>query len=334
MVEKKPIVSVIIPTYNRSKFVKKAIDSVLAQMYKDYEIIVVDDGSTDNTKEVIEPYMDRIRYIYQENAGASAARNIGIKAAKGDWIAFLDSDDHWLPEKLFVQMAAIKRNPHIIAHMVNANTSNYGDPSGSSFLHCRFPFNKKEGIIDAPFLPHFTYRTIALPPAVICRKDSAIKAGLFDESFLFGNDYDFMCRLALQGSWGYCWYELVNVYRRQEDTISLSAMKSNRIEGLKATIRTHEKLLQYELTDLEKKVVVSLLVKYLRGLGLELLRKGRCQEARGVYREACRMSFDLKSHVGCLLASGFPWLSKNLVCLWVWTRSLISGVQRRRTRLP
>ncbi|MCK4819314.1 glycosyltransferase family 2 protein, partial [bacterium] len=120
-----PNVSVIIPTCNRAEYITQAIDSVLAQTYTDYEIIVVDDGSTDNTKEVMEPYMDRIRYIYQENAGVSAARNTGIKAAKGDWVAFLDSDDEWLPGKLAVQIRAVERHPQLVAHMVNVNLTNY-----------------------------------------------------------------------------------------------------------------------------------------------------------------------------------------------------------------
>ena len=114
-----PKVSVIIPTYNRSKYVTKAIDSVLAQTYRDFEIIVVDDGSTDNTKEVLKPYTDRIKYLYQENTGVSAARNAGIRAAGGQWIAFLDSDDEWLPEKLSIQMDYLSRHNEIVAFITN-----------------------------------------------------------------------------------------------------------------------------------------------------------------------------------------------------------------------
>ena len=97
-----PEVSVIIPTYNRAKIVTKAIDSVLAQTYKDFEIVVVDDGSIDNTKEVIHNFKNRvIRYTRnRENRGQAYARNKGVKIAKGEYIAFLDSDDFWLPNKL------------------------------------------------------------------------------------------------------------------------------------------------------------------------------------------------------------------------------------------
>ncbi len=240
-----PEVSVIIPTYNRAEYVTQAIDSVLAQTYTDYEIIVVDDGSTDKTREVLEPYMDKIAYIYQENTGVSAARNRGIKAAKGDWVAFLDSDDEWLPGKLTVQIRAVERHPQLVAHMVNVNLTNYNDPYPNSFLHCKFPFEGNEGIIDDPFIPHFKYRTIAMPVAIMCLKECAIKAGLFDESFVCGEDYDFVCRLALQGSWGYSTKVLVVLYRRPEGIKNLSADRySDAIKRCSSLIKTHSKLLE------------------------------------------------------------------------------------------
>ncbi len=94
-----PEVSVVVPTFNRAKIVPKAIDSVLQQTYKDYEIIVIDDGSTDNTKAVLRNYDDKIVYRYKENGGISSARNSGIEIAKGKYIALLDSDDFWLKKQ-------------------------------------------------------------------------------------------------------------------------------------------------------------------------------------------------------------------------------------------
>jgi glycosyltransferase involved in cell wall biosynthesis len=319
-----PKVSVIIPTYNRAEYVTQAIDSVLAQTYTDYEIIVVDDGSTDNTKEILLPYMDRIRYIYQENAGASAARNRGIKAAKRDWVAFLDSDDEWLPGKLAVQIRAVERHPQLVAHMVNVNLTDYNDSDPNSFLHCKFPFEGNEGIIDDPFIQHFKYRTIAMPVAVMCRKECAIKAGLFDESFLCGEDYDFMCRLALQGSWGYCWDELAMMYRRCEKTVSLSALKKDYTVTLRNQIKTHKKLLEYELTELERKVVLSYLVGCHRRLGLELLLRGRSGEARKAYEEACSVRPDLKCRLGRLIASTPVWFGSRVANSWVYIKRAIA----------
>ena len=107
------MISVVIPAYNAGGFIKRTIDSVLAQTYRDYEVIVVDDGSTDNTADVVKSCAGKVRYIYQENAGDGPARNTGIRAAKGDWIAFLDHDDEWLPQKLELQMKLLDRNPDL-----------------------------------------------------------------------------------------------------------------------------------------------------------------------------------------------------------------------------
>ena len=100
-------ISVIIPTYNRKHTLNRAIHSVLSQTSQPREIIAVDDGSTDGTKEWLAKMYPAIRYIHQSNSGVSAARNVGIKTAQGDWLAFLDSDDEWLPQKLERQVAAV-----------------------------------------------------------------------------------------------------------------------------------------------------------------------------------------------------------------------------------
>ena len=98
------LVSVVIPSFNNGAYVGQAVESVLSQGYEDLEIIVVDDGSTDNTREVLTAYQDSVSYIYQDNSGAPVARNTGISAAKGEYIAFLDSDDTWEPGSLSTRM--------------------------------------------------------------------------------------------------------------------------------------------------------------------------------------------------------------------------------------
>lgn len=104
-------VSVVIPTYNRAADVGRALDSVLSQTYPATEVIVVDDGSTDNTEEVVARFGSRVTYIRQPNSGVSAARNRGFRVATGEWIAFLDSDDWWLPEKIQLQIEALRGKP-------------------------------------------------------------------------------------------------------------------------------------------------------------------------------------------------------------------------------
>ena len=107
-------ISVVIPAYNCERYITRSIDSVLAQTRPVDEIIIVDDGSSDNTGEVVKRYGGKVRYIRQENAGASVARNTGIEAATGDWIAFLDGDDEWLPDKIKHQTELLSRNPNLV----------------------------------------------------------------------------------------------------------------------------------------------------------------------------------------------------------------------------
>ncbi|QYO63390.1 glycosyltransferase family 2 protein [Leptolyngbya sp. 7M] len=108
-----PQVSLIIPAYNGERFITKALDSILHQTYSDYEIIVVNDGSTDQTAAVLQPYRERIRYIEQANRGVAAARNRGMALAQGELIAFLDQDDVLLPDKLAVQVECFAQQPEI-----------------------------------------------------------------------------------------------------------------------------------------------------------------------------------------------------------------------------
>ncbi len=108
-----PLISVIIPVYNREKYLVEAIESVLRQTWKNVELVVIDDGSTDNTADTALAFEGKINYYYQKNRGLGAARNAGIGHASGDLIAFLDSDDLWLPEKLEKQMDALKQNPKV-----------------------------------------------------------------------------------------------------------------------------------------------------------------------------------------------------------------------------
>src|SRR5690349_17003226 len=121
-----PAVSIIIPTFNRSSRLINAIESALRQTYTDFEIMVVDDGSTDDTRERLKPYVGRIRYVYQQNRGASAAKNKGIALATGKWVSILDDDDEWLPTKLECQLEALAR---------------YHEECGACFTNCQFIVN-------------------------------------------------------------------------------------------------------------------------------------------------------------------------------------------------
>ena len=114
--ESKLLISVVTPTYNRADFIIEAVESVIEQTYENWEMIIVDDGSKDDTRTVLQPYLDKysaIKYFYQDNQGQSVARNRGIKESQGDYICFLDSDNKWLPKKLELSVDAAVKNPDI-----------------------------------------------------------------------------------------------------------------------------------------------------------------------------------------------------------------------------
>jgi len=182
-----PLISVIIPTCNRVTFVCEAIDSVLAQTEKDFELIVVDDGSTDATAATVESYGERVRYLFQSNAGASAARNCGIKNARGKLITFLDSDDLWLPKKLARQMAWMNAHPEIMLCYTDEIWIRHGVRVNQKKIHA-----KAGGWIYPLCLP----RCIISPSSVLVRRELFEAVGVFDEQLPICEDYDLWLRVA------------------------------------------------------------------------------------------------------------------------------------------
>jgi glycosyltransferase involved in cell wall biosynthesis len=187
-----PSVSIIIPTYNRQEYVQEAIDSVLAQTYTDYEIIVVDDGSTDGTGEALQArYGSRIRYLWQENQGESVARNHGIELAQGEYIAFLDSDDLWLPSKLEQQVAYLEASQNVgmlfaRAWLIDEHGARYGeDPHVTSR---RTP--RSLTINDL-----LMQNSVSGPSTVLIRREALANSGGFDPEIKYGEDWDLWLRV-------------------------------------------------------------------------------------------------------------------------------------------
>jgi glycosyltransferase involved in cell wall biosynthesis len=189
-----PLVSVIIPSYNSRRWIARAIDSVMAQTYKNIEIIVVDDGSADETREFIrENYgsNDRVRYLFQPNSGVSRARNQGIEQAKGDLISFLDADDWLLPEKVARQVEFLRAHPEY------------------QIAYCDF-WNAydREGPLEVPtggwlikgvsgqILPDLLARTVVIMHATLVRRECLEKGGSFREDLPYAEDWEFWMRLA------------------------------------------------------------------------------------------------------------------------------------------
>lgn len=322
-----PTISVILPTYNRAKFIARAINSILNQTYTDYEIIVVDDGSVDNTKEILKPYMGKIEYIYHEHLGASAARNVGIKAAKGEYIAFLDSDDEWLPEKLSIQMSSLASDEKIVAHSVNAVFSPRGDRKNTTFEECKFSLKQRSGILENPFFWLLKYHALVAPQTTLCRKKAVLAAGLFDESIPYLEDYEFMCRLALQGNWSFCWDKLVIVHRETEIGSQLSHVyRKDPIETFLMRKRICEKFLKNpKIMGLERKAVSDYLSQVLHSLGMWYLRRGQNKEANKMFKASLNVSLSLRASLGILLSTTPVWLNQNIAKLWLYRKKGYRG---------
>ncbi len=187
-----PKVSIIIPTYNRALMIREAVESVLSQSFKDFEVIVVDDGSTDNTEEVLKPVSNRIRYIKQGNQGNAAARNTGIKAASGEIIAFNDSDDLWFPEKLERQVGYLDEHPEV--DMVCGNGIFFGDPEleGKKVIPDKRAVSlERDGVSLKAIFMKSSIRT----PTIVARRHVVEDLQGFDPAFKVCVDLDFAFRV-------------------------------------------------------------------------------------------------------------------------------------------
>jgi glycosyltransferase involved in cell wall biosynthesis len=184
-------VSVIIPAYNSELYIADALRSILAQTYLPQEIIVVDDGSCDGTARALDPFLPAIRYIYQNNGGEPAARNTGMREAKGDYIAFLDADDLWVPEKLDLQMAYLAAHPEyafVYSDMSTFDENGIVDRSVKARFNITFPTGN---IFRALF-----HETLFGSGTVLFHRECLEKAGYFDEELLVGSDYEMWLRMA------------------------------------------------------------------------------------------------------------------------------------------
>ncbi|MCC7355150.1 MAG: glycosyltransferase [Anaerolineae bacterium] len=192
-----PRVSAIIPTYNCAEYIVEAIESILAQTYQDLEIIVIDDGSTDNTRQLLAPYQDRIIYLYQENQGESVARNRGIRLARGEYVAFLDADDWWVPTKLERQVAILDAQPAaVLAYSYSFAVDRDGKPvefRGSNRL------GQGEAGLFSVFERLVFTNFIANVNTVTVRRSALWQTNLFDPAIRWGEDWDLWLQLALKG---------------------------------------------------------------------------------------------------------------------------------------
>ena len=251
--------SVVIPAYNTRQTIAETIDSVLAQTYKQYEIIVVDDGSPDDVVDVVtKGYGAKVALIRQPNAGLAGARNTGIRAAKGDLVAFLDSDDTWLPEFLETQVALADAHPEANVFYSNCYFWEDGRRKGQwTDLH-----DQKNGAI----LTELIQRQVMIPVlTAVVRRAVLLKVGLFDASLRQVEDYDLWLRLAASGSHFYASAQPLALYR-----INPGGLSRNTLLMAETQLRVYQKLAA--LPDPATKTLVSCQVAVFR---MEVLHQRR-----------------------------------------------------------
>jgi glycosyltransferase involved in cell wall biosynthesis len=223
-----PLVSVVIPAYNRAHTLRRAVDSVLNQTYNNIEVIIVDDGSIDNTHETLRLYGDKIRWWSQKNAGPSRARNSGIREAKGDYVAFLDSDDAWAPTKLEKQMGLLSRcSADVVCCLCDTLFMDQKYSGKTAFEIAKIFPAYKEAVWINPTEVMIT-RFVLFNQAVVVRRDVLNSNGAFDEGLFLMEDYDLALRLSKFGPWAIIREPLVFWYLDPQTSLSHSA---DRIES-------------------------------------------------------------------------------------------------------
>lgn len=190
-----PLVSVVIPAHNVAPYIAETLSSVFAQTFTEFEVIVVDDGSSDGEEleRALAPYLDRVRYVRQENRGAGAARNRGVREALGEFIAFLDSDDLWMPEYLEEQVRFLSEGGYDLAYV---DALLFGDS----------PIAGKTYMQTAPSIGPVTFLSLVrnecniITSGVVARRSALVEVGLFNESLRNGQDFELWTRLARHGA--------------------------------------------------------------------------------------------------------------------------------------
>jgi glycosyltransferase involved in cell wall biosynthesis len=265
------LVSVIIPTHNRSALLREAVASVLAQEDADLEVIVVNDGSSDDTASLLESFGSAIRTISQPRGGVSSARNAGIRAATREWLAFLDSDDLWLPQKLRTQLAFLRENPEFKICQTEETWIRSGRKLNPKQYH-----RKPRGYC----FPQLLERCLISPSAVVIHRELFGDVGLFDESLPACEDYDLWLRIGYRYPIGLVKEPLTIKRGGHADQLSstISALDRYRIQAL-------AKLLQHEpLSPHQQELTLQALERKCRIYGEGCRKRGRNEEAESFVR--------------------------------------------------
>jgi glycosyltransferase involved in cell wall biosynthesis len=272
-------ISVLLPCYNGTRWISRAVESILAQTYEDFELVIIDDGSTDNSKEMVALFLSdkRVRYIYQENRGFSAAVNKGIKESKGDLIGFIGQDDLWLPNKLESQVEYLSNHKDV--DLVHSNYFSI-DPRGRIIGKRNVEMqnvSSKRKLIEELFLGNF----IGFETVLVKRKCFE-RVGFFDEHMVGFSDYDMWLRIA--GSFNIEGYVDLPLVKKREHRLQLSIIRLDDV--LRDELLIVKKAIERYpfLKKLERKKLGPLYY----ALGIVLLQKGNKDEAKQKLLKAIR----------------------------------------------
>ena len=258
-------VSVIIPTYNRKNLLKRALHSVISQTFVPQEIIVVDDGSSDRTKDWVSEKFPDVRYIYQDNSGVSSARNAGIKEAKGSWIAFLDSDDEWMTNKLEQQKRVINSFQEAWLCHTNEIWIRNGVRVNQMKKHQKYGGDVFENCLDICRIS---------PSSVLIKKEVFEMVGLFDESLKVCEDYDLWLRITAVLPVIFLDQPLIIKYGGHTDQLSRvdSGIEKYRIKSLEKILSSNS------LSKSQSKIAISQLMKKLKIFSNGLEKRNKFKE--------------------------------------------------------
>lgn len=277
--------SVIIPTYNRSAWLTEALESVFGQMVQPFEIIVADDGSTDDTLAVLEKYAGRVKVLTQRNAGPAAARNLGIRAATGDYIAFLDSDDLWFPHTLALYREVIDRHaqPAIVEGAHVEFDTEQGPPNPDSLQPSSFDVQPSEDYLASS--------RITLWPSGTAIRTKVLKiAGGFTPHAFNAEDCDLWLRLGIARGFVHIAQPPVFAYRRHPASAVASLAKS--VKGIMAMIECEQRD-GYPGGNLRRDDRLRVLTTHTRPLSVACAKRGLSREALAIYRRTFRWNLHL-----------------------------------------
>ena len=304
--ERPAAVSVVVPAYRAAPFIGEALHSVLAQSYADYEVLVVNDGSPDTPEleAALAPYGARITYLVKANGGVSSARNHAIRRARGEYLAFLDADDVWLPGYLESQMALLAARPELDLVYTDAGLFGCGPMAGRRHMEL-CPSSRPvdlEGLIAQRCVPAIS--------CTVARRSRVVDAGLFDESLSHGEDFHLWVRLAVNGA--RMDFQPAVLGKRR---VHAGAETFDRVRHCRGAMRVYEKLLSLPGFPERLRPVVAEKLRQFRAeeqleLGKRLLLDRQYRRAAAAFAGAGRAGWKLRAIRGALAV--WPELARTL----------------------